>query len=149
MGRRLEFQVELVQFDGPGDVKAWLRSLELIFDAKKMTLEARFLHTLHLLAKSALNIYERSHPTSYVQLCEMLFRRFSNEHDRFYKFSQLLALRHGPGGLDEYRLQFLGLQAQVPDMSALGTLDIYLGAWIPRCVFIYWTPNMRGLWSMR
>ena len=90
-----------------------------------------FLHTLHLLAKSALNIYECSHHTSYVQLCDMLIRRFSNEHDRFYKFSQLLALRHGQVGLDEYMLQFLGFQAQVPDMSALDTLDIYSGGLEP------------------
>ena len=57
-------------------MKAWLRSLDLIFDAKKLTLAARFLHTLHLLAKSALNIYECSHPTSYVKLCELLIRRW-------------------------------------------------------------------------
>ena len=41
-GRLQEFHVEPPQFDGTGDVKAWLRILELIFDAKKLTLEARF-----------------------------------------------------------------------------------------------------------
>ena len=59
------FHGEPAQFDGMGDVKAWLRSLELIFDAQRLTLEARFLHTLNLLEKSALNIYECSHPTCY------------------------------------------------------------------------------------
>ena len=110
---------------------AWLRNLELIFDSKKLTPEARFLHTLHLLANSALAIYERSHHTSYVQFCEMPIRRFSPEHDRFYKFSQLLELRQGPGGLDEYMMNFLELQTQVPDMSALDTLDIYFGGMEP------------------
>ena len=79
-------------------MKTWLRNLELIFDAKRLTWEARFLHTLHLLAKSALNIYECSHPTSYTQLCEMLIRRFPTQHDRFYKIFQLVALRQGPVG---------------------------------------------------
>ena len=108
-GRRLEFQLELAQFDGAGDVKAWLRSLELIFDAQQLTLEARFLHTLHLLAKSALSIYECSHYTSYTQLCEMLIRMFPTRHDRFYKIFQLEALRQRPGGLDEYMMTFLEL----------------------------------------
>ena len=76
-------------------------------------------------------MYERSHPTSYTQLCEMLIRRFSPEHDRFHKYSQLLALRHGPWGLDEYMKTFLELQTQIPDMSALDTLDIYLGGLDP------------------
>ena len=61
-----------------------------------------FSHTLHLLAKSPLKIYEYSHPTSYPQLCDMLTQRFSDKHDRFHKFSQLVELRQGPGGLDEY-----------------------------------------------
>ena len=34
-------------------MKAWLRTLELIFDAKRLNPEERFLHTLPLLAKSA------------------------------------------------------------------------------------------------
>ena len=36
---RQEFQVELVQFDWTGDVKAWLRTLELIFAAKRLNPE--------------------------------------------------------------------------------------------------------------
>ena len=131
MGTCPEFQLEPAQFDGTGDVKAWLRSLELIFDAQRLTLEARFLHTLHLLAKSALYKYECSHPTSYTQLCGMPIQRFPTQHDRFYKFSQLLALRQGPGGLDNYMMTLLELQTQTPDMSALDTLDIYLGALEP------------------
>ena len=87
---------EPAQFDGTGDVNGWLRSLELIFDAKKLTLEAGFLHTLQLLAKSALTIYVCFCHTSYTQLCEMLIRWFPTQHDHFYKFSQLLALRQGP-----------------------------------------------------
>ena len=79
----------------------------------------------------ALNIYECSHPTSYTQLCEMLIRRFPTQHYRFYIFSQLVALRQGPGGLDEYMMNFLELQTQVHDMSALDTLDIYLGGLVP------------------
>ena len=109
-GRRPEFHGEPTRFDGSADVKAWLRTLELIFDAKRLNPEERFLHTLHLLAKSALKIYEYSHPTSYPQLCEMLTQRFSDKHDRFHKFSQLMALRCGPGGLDEYMEKFLDLQ---------------------------------------
>ena len=93
MGRRPEFHGEPARFDGSGDVKAWLRTLELIFDAKRLNPEERFLHTLPLLAKSALKIYEYSHPTSYQQLCEMLAQRFSDKHDRFHKFSQLVALQ--------------------------------------------------------
>ena len=34
-------------------------------------------------------------------------------------------------GLDEYMLTFSELQTQVPDMSALDTLDIYLGGLEP------------------
>ena len=54
--RRPEFHGEPARFDGSGDVKAWLRTLELIFDAKRLNPEERFLHTHHLLAKSALKI---------------------------------------------------------------------------------------------
>ena len=88
-------------------MKAWLRTLELIFDAKRLNPEERFLHALPLLEKSALNIYEYSHPTSYPQLCEVLTQRFSDKHDRFHKFSQLVALRQGPGGLYEYMEKYL------------------------------------------
>ena len=130
-GRRPEFQGELPQFYWTGDVKAWLRNLELVFDAKRLTLKARFLHTIHLLAKPALNIYECSHHTSYTQLCEMLVRRFPTQHDRFYKFFQLVALRHGPGRLEEYILTFLELQPQIPDMSAFDMLDIFFGGLEP------------------
>ena len=35
-GRRPEFHGEPARFDGSGDVKAWLRTLELIFDAKRL-----------------------------------------------------------------------------------------------------------------
>ena len=49
------------RFDGSWDVKAWLRTLELIFDAKWLSPEERFLHTLPLLAKSVLKTYEYSH----------------------------------------------------------------------------------------
>ena len=107
-------------------MKAWLRTLELIFDAKGLTREERFLHTIHLLAKSALKIFEYSHPTSYPQLGDMLTQRFSDKHDRFHKFSQPVALRQGQWGLDAYMEQFLELQTQVPDMSPLDALDIYL-----------------------
>ena len=55
-GRRPEFHGEPARFDGSGDVNAWLPTLELIFDAKGLNLEERFLHTLPLLAKSALKI---------------------------------------------------------------------------------------------
>ena len=76
VGRRPEFHGEPARFDGSVDVKAWLRILELIFDAKWLNPEERFLHALPLLAKSALKIYEYSHPTSYAQLCDMLTQRF-------------------------------------------------------------------------
>ena len=76
----------------------WLRTLELIFDAKRLNPEERLLHTLHLLAKSALKIYEYFHPTSYSQLCDMLTQRVSNKHDRFHKFSPLVALRQDWAG---------------------------------------------------
>ena len=89
-------------------MKAWLRTPELIFDAKRLNPEERFLRTLPLLAKSALKIYEYSNPTSYPQLCEMLSQRFSDKHDRFHKFSQLVALRQGPGELDEYMEKIFG-----------------------------------------
>ena len=92
-GRRPEFRGEPARFDGSGDVKAWLRTLELIFDAKGLTIEERFLHTLPLLVKSALKIYKYSHPTTYTQLCDMLTQCFSDKHDRFHKFQQLVALR--------------------------------------------------------
>ena len=89
------------------------------------------MHILPLLAKSALKIYEYSHPTSYPQLCDMSAQRLSGKHDRFHKFSQLVALRHGPGGLDEYMENFLELHTQVHDMSALDPLDIYSGGLDP------------------
>ena len=101
-GRRPEFHGEPARFDGSWDVKAWLRTLELIFDAKRLNPEELFLHTLRLLAKSTLKIYEYSYPTSYLRFCEMLTQRFSDKHDRFRKFSQLVAFLQGPGGLDEY-----------------------------------------------
>ena len=63
---------ESAHFDGVGDVKAWIRTLELIYDAKGLTIEERFLHTLPLLSKSALKIYEYSHPTTYSELCNIL-----------------------------------------------------------------------------
>ena len=91
--RRPEFHGEPARFDGSVDVKAWLRTLELIFDAKRLNAEERFLHTLPLLAKSASKIYEYSHPTSYPQLCDMLTQGLSDKHDRFHKLSQLVALR--------------------------------------------------------
>ena len=108
-----------------------MRTLELIFDAKRLNPEERFLHTFHLLAKYVLKSYEYSHPTSYPQLCNMLTQRFSDKHDCFHQFSRLVALRQGPGGLDEYMEKFLELQTQVPDMSALDVLDIYLGGLDP------------------
>ena len=80
---------------------------------------------------SALKIYEYSQHTSYPQLYDRLTQRFSDKHDRFHKFLQLVTLRQGPGGLDEYMEKFLELQTQVPDMSALDTLDIYLGGLEP------------------
>ena len=123
-------------------MKAWLRTLELIFHAKRLNPEERFLHTIPSLATSALKIYEYSHPTSYPQLSDMLTQRFSDEHDRFHIFSQLVALRQGPGGLDEYMEKFLELQTQVSDMSALDAMDIYLGAWSLFRAFIYWALNM-------
>ena len=54
----------------------------------------------------------------------MLTQRFSDNHDSFHKFSQLVALRRGLGGLDAYIENFLKLQTQVPDMSALDSLDV-------------------------
>jgi len=44
--RRPEFGVEAEHFVVVGDVKAWIRTLELIYDAKGLTTEERFLHTL-------------------------------------------------------------------------------------------------------
>ena len=40
----------------------------------------------------------------------MLTQRFSDKHDRFHQFSQLVSLRKGPGGLDEYMEKNLELQ---------------------------------------
>ena len=109
-GRRPEFHGEPARFDGSGDVEAWLRTLELIFDAKRLNPEERFLHTLPLLAKSALKIYEYSHPKSYPRLCDMLTQRFSDKHDRFHKFSHPVALRQGLCWLDEYMEKISELQ---------------------------------------
>ena len=64
-----------------------------IFDSKGLNLAERFLHTLPLLAKSALKVYEASHPTTYAKLCDMLTQRFSDKHERFLKFQELIALR--------------------------------------------------------
>ena len=46
-GRRPEFHGDPARFDGDGDVKAWLPTLELIFDAKGLNPEECFLNTLH------------------------------------------------------------------------------------------------------
>ena len=62
--RRPEFHGEPARYDGTGDVKAWLRTLELVFEAKRLNTEERFLHTPLLLAKSALNVCEYPHPHS-------------------------------------------------------------------------------------
>ena len=51
--RRPEFRGEPAHFDGVVEVKAWIRTLELIYDAKRLTIEERFLHTIPLLTKSA------------------------------------------------------------------------------------------------
>ena len=76
----------------------------------------------------------------------MLIRRFPTQHDRFYKFSQLVALRQGPVGLDEYILTFLELQTHIHDMSALDTLDIYLGGLEPTvCIHLLDTQNAATL----
>ena len=72
----------------------------------------------------------------------MLKQRFSDKHDRFHKFYQLVALRQELGGLDEYMEKFLELQTQVPDMSALNSLDIYLGGSDPMVRVHYWVLNM-------
>ena len=61
----------------------------------------------------------------------MLTQRFSDKHDRFHKFQQLVALHQGAGGLDEKMEHFLELQTHVLDMSALDSLDIYLGGLEP------------------
>ena len=52
-GRRPEFHGEPARFDGLGDVKASLRTMELIFDAKGLAPEERVLHTIPLISKSA------------------------------------------------------------------------------------------------
>ena len=91
-------------------MKAWSRTLELISDAKWLTIEERVLHTLPLLANFALKIYEYSHPTTYPQLRDMLTQHFSDMHDRFHKFKQLVALRQETGGLDETLQKVLELQ---------------------------------------
>ena len=72
VARRPEFLGNPAHFNGAGDVKAWMGTLELIFDAKGLNTEERFLHTLPLLANSALKIYEYSHPTIYSESCNIL-----------------------------------------------------------------------------
>ena len=99
----------------------------LIYDAKGLTIEERFLRTLPLLAKSALKIYEYSHTTTYSELCNILVQRFSDKHDRFHKFQDLVALRQHVEGLDAYMDKIMELYAQVPDMSPQGSLAIYFG----------------------
>jgi len=121
------FEGEPGAFEGGPEVKAWLRNLELIYDAKGLNPQERFLHTLRLLKKSALKVYEYAHPTTYPQLCDMLVQRFSDKHDRFHKFQELVALRQGGGGLDSYMDQFMELHAQIPDMSTQDSLALYLG----------------------
>ena len=108
-------------------MKAWIRTVELIYDAKGLTTEERFLHTIPILANSALKIYEYSHPTTYSELCNILVQRFSDKHDRFHKFQDLVALRQHGEGLDAYMDNFMELYAQVPDMSPQDSLAIYLG----------------------
>ena len=53
-GRRPEFHGDPARFDGLGDVKVWLGTPELIFDANGLTPEECVLHTLPMLSKSAL-----------------------------------------------------------------------------------------------
>ena len=72
----------------------------------------------------------------------MLTQRFSDKHDRLHKFLQLVALRHGSGGLDEYMEKVLELQTQVPDMSALDALDIYLRGLDTLVRIHFLAPNM-------
>ena len=78
-------------------MNAWIRTSELIYDAKGLTIEERFLNTLPLLAKSALKIYEYPYPTTYSELCNILVQRFSDAHDRFHKFQDLAVLRQHVG----------------------------------------------------
>ena len=56
-----------------------------------------------------------------------LFSRFSDKHDRFHEFQNLVPLRQQGEGLDEYMDKFMVLYAQVPDMSPHDSLAIYLG----------------------
>ena len=118
-GMRHEFHGEPARFYGSGDVKAWSQTLELFFDAEGLNTEKRFLHTIPLLAKSALKFYEDSHPTSYAQLCAMLTQRISDKHDRFHRFSQLAALRQGAWGLDAYMERFLEYRSGKPPTSCI------------------------------
>ena len=57
----------------------------------------------------------------------MLVERFSDKHDRLYKFQDLVALRKHGEGLDAYMDKFMELYAEVPDMSPQDSLAIYLG----------------------
>ena len=83
-----------------------LEALDIFFLGGGLTLEERFLGTFPLLSQSALKIFEYSHPTTYPQLCDMLTQRFSDKHDWFHKFQQLVALHQGTGGFDEYMEKF-------------------------------------------
>ena len=125
--RRPEFWMESAHCDGVGDVKAWIRTLELIYDVKWLTIEERFLHTIPVLAKSALKVYEYSHPTTYPESCHLLIQRRGDKYDRFHKFQDLAALRRHGEGLDAYIDKFMELDAQVPDMSPQDSLAIYFG----------------------
>ena len=77
-GRLPEFHGDPAHFDEVGDVKAWLRTLELIFDAKGLNAEERFLHTLPLLAKSALKVFWYARHQSYAHFFDMSILRFSD-----------------------------------------------------------------------
>ena len=120
-----------------------------MYDAKGLNTEERVLHTLPPLAKSALKIYEYSHPATYSELCNILVQRFSDKHDRFHRFQDLVALWQQGGGLDAYMDKFMELHAQVPDMSPHDYLAIYSGGGVAsrrRSVSICWAHSMCQHW---
>ena len=100
------------------EVRGWLRTLRLIYDAKGLSLDERFRYTLPLLDGPALQLYVYAHPLSFAASSEQLIARFCDKHDRFHKFQELTALHQRGSDLDGYMDRFMDLFAKVPNMSA-------------------------------
>ena len=120
---RPEFREGPPRFYGSMEVRGWLRTLGLIYDAKGIYADERFRYTLPLLDGPALKMNEYANPATFVDLSNQLISSFCDKHDRFHKFQKLVALHQRGSDVDGYIDKFMAIFAQVPNMSAQDSIS--------------------------